>query len=49
MDHKFLEEEFSVAIQEMERVQSFTGALFRALLEIKRTQVSIAYLPLAPP
>ncbi|KAI0715879.1 hypothetical protein C8T65DRAFT_738317 [Cerioporus squamosus] len=38
VDHKFLEEEFCVAIREMERVESFTGALFRAFLEIKRTQ-----------
>ena len=36
-----MEEEFSVAIREMERVESFTGALFKAFLEIKRTQVSI--------
>ena len=41
VDHRFMEEEFPVAIQEMERVESFTGALFRAFIEIKRTQVSI--------
>ncbi|KAI0720099.1 hypothetical protein C8T65DRAFT_736263 [Cerioporus squamosus] len=40
VDHKYLEEEFSDAIREMERVESFTGALFRAFLEIKRTQTT---------
>ncbi|RPD53702.1 hypothetical protein L226DRAFT_567722 [Lentinus tigrinus ALCF2SS1-7] len=40
VDHRYLEEQFPIAIRELERVESFTGALFRALIEIKRTQKS---------
>ncbi|PIL37506.1 transporter [Ganoderma sinense ZZ0214-1] len=39
VDYKFLETEFADALRELEHVESVTAALFRAVLEMKRTQV----------
>ncbi|PIL31020.1 hypothetical protein GSI_05714 [Ganoderma sinense ZZ0214-1] len=39
VDYQFLETEFADALRELEHVESVTAALFRALLEMKRTQV----------
>ena len=39
VDPSYLEQEFADALRELDRVESMTATLFRAVLAIKRTQV----------